>query len=127
MEFNEQKVNVKRKGTCEILLEGHEEEDLYNLPMKLKENLEVQLGEENSAQLWHFRLGHLYDKAVVDLINSESTIMTCNKKIDLYSSFLINKAHVLPHKERKTIYIYPLELIFDDTWGPSPVISLEGY
>lgn len=84
--------------------------------MKVKENLEVQLEEGISAQLWHLRLGHLHEHAIVDLINNKS-IIACNKNVDLCSSCLFSKAHVLPHKQRKMIYKYPFKLIFVDPWG----------
>lgn len=99
---------------------------VYCLSIGIKNNMEVQQSEGKSARLWLLHLGHLHDQAIVELINNKC-IDASNKKIDLCSSCLVSKAHALPHKTRNTIYKHPLELIFADTWEPSPIISLEGY
>lgn len=77
------------------------------------------LRQGTSAQLWHNRLGHLNENAILTLIKN-SEISACNKVLNSCSSCMENKAHVLPHQLRKTIYIQPLELVFVDIWGPNP-------
>jgi len=51
---------------------------------------------------------------------------SCNKIVDCEFCH-IGKAHALPHKSSKSVYNRPLELIYADIWGPSPVYSIDGF
>ena len=39
----------------------------------------------------------------------------------------IGKSHCLPSSPSLTVYFYPFDLIYTDLWGPSPVLSNNGY
>ena len=39
----------------------------------------------------------------------------------------MGKIHRLPSQSSQTVYKYPLELIYSDLWGPSPMISHSGF
>lgn len=46
--------------------------------------------------------------------------------VDFCASCCVDKSHRLPYLSN-TVYSAPLELIFGDLWGPSHVISTNGY
>ena len=77
--------------------------------------------------IWHCRLGHPHHevlKAVTQLCN----VSLPNKNLsDFCSACCLGKVHRLPSSASKTPYTTPLELIFCDLWGPSPVESFNGY
>lgn len=50
-----------------------------------------------------------------------------NKNVDFCASCCVGKSHRLPSSLSTTTYFAPLELIFSDPWGPSHVISTNGY
>ncbi|KAJ6719001.1 hypothetical protein OIU79_006796 [Salix purpurea] len=90
-------------------------------------NTIVAIVTENIADLWHYRLDHMSQKGMkqllsrgklpepksVDLSTCESCIMGKQKKV----SFL---------KGGRTLKTRKLDLVHTDVWGPSPVASLGG-
>lgn len=81
-----------------------------------------------SNKLWHYRLGHL-SSLIMNKVASQ-----CNKAFSVNS--LVN-SFCTPCQLGKNHHIFapsstsksnaPLELVFSDIWGPTPVASLEGY
>nr|KYP32605.1 Retrovirus-related Pol polyprotein from transposon TNT 1-94 [Cajanus cajan] len=76
--------------------------------------------------LWHSRLGHPSPKILkVALRNSH---IPCNNFPDsvLCESCCMGKAHQLPFINSNSEYHTPLQLVFSDIWGPSPVATSTG-
>jgi len=121
--FNATKVQVWNPTTKQVLAEGRATKGLYELPLNLGGGVAFTC-EAESHFLWHCRLGHLNSKAMSVIINNGSILSDQNKNISCDSCFA-GKAHVSPHPSQKTSY-KPLDLVFADIWGPSPVLSTTG-
>jgi len=50
----------------------------------------------------------------------------CNDKLFFYDACVTVKAHQLPFSLSTTVYHQPLELIYNDIWGPSIVCATNG-
>lgn len=74
--------------------------------------------------LWHLRLGQPHSVIVQSILKTCN--ISCGNKSKFYSSCAVAKAHILPSFPSQTIYTKPLELLFMDVWGPSPVKSCYG-
>nr|KYP31487.1 Retrovirus-related Pol polyprotein from transposon TNT 1-94 [Cajanus cajan] len=123
--------NVKTQDTKDIILQGHLKDDLYVFPQFQKVQTvsahPVQKDSNHSLfQLWHSRLGHPSPRIV------KFALKHCNiPSIHFPDSFLcdsccMGKAHQLPFVQSTTEYKSPIELVFTDIWGPSPVPSSTG-
>lgn len=78
-------------------------------------------------ELWHRRLGHLNSHAISVLVRENAIVVADSKCGNVVCELcLISKTHNLPHPSKSTVYIDPLELLFIDIWGPSPVLSNDG-
>jgi GAG-pre-integrase domain/Integrase core domain len=75
---------------------------------------------------WHARLGHPSTTTTLKVINSNK--LPCVRNSFTFCKDCIQaKAHVLPFTLSSSSSHSPLELIYSDVWGPSPVISSKGY
>ena len=80
-----------------------------------------------SFATWHSRLGH----PTIDTM--KLVFKLCNLPIinkigsNFRSHCCIGKSHGLPSSPSLSVYSTPLELIYTDLWGPSPVVSSNGY
>ena len=80
-----------------------------------------------SFATWHSRLGH----PSVDTM--KLVFKLCNLPIinktgsDFCSHCCIGKSHRLPSSPSLSVYSTPFELIYTDLWGPSPIMSSNGY
>ena len=80
-----------------------------------------------SFATWHSRLGH----PTIDTM--KLVFKLCNLPIihktgsDFCSQCFIGKSHRLPSSLSLSVYSPPVELIYSDLWGPSPIVSSTGY
>ena len=75
----------------------------------------------------HNRLGHPNAK-VIQKVLSLCNILTINKDLpDFCNACCLGMHHKFPFLDSTTEYTKPLELIHLDLWGPSPVLSYNGY
>lgn len=77
LEFDSLSVRVKDVVTKEMLLEGNQENGLYQLPVKISRGPAALLGERTSNKIWHFWLGHLHQKAVDQLARKKVIQVSC--------------------------------------------------
>lgn len=124
--FDSQKVEARDSTTNEVLLEGKVHQGLYRLSLSLQQQEEALVCSKQSYDLWHCRLGHLNAGYISILLNNGVINVDSKNKGNLCSSCLAGKSHSLPHSPRNTSY-KPLSLIFADIWGPSLVVSHQGY
>ena len=148
-EFYPYHCNVKSQATNEVILRGIVGADgLYSFPdfkisrqhssifsKKSQINI-VSVSANNSesfvvssskpSNLWHARLGHPNDH-VLRLVLTQCNIHSINKTTYFCNSCYVGKSHRLSSSLSNTIYNSPLELIYNDLWGPSHVPSNEGY
>ena len=77
---------------------------------------------------WHNRLGHPSCKVLASIINSHSLPLLSKQPSNfLCESCNCNKSHRLPFGTSTLSSSQPLELIYSDVWGPSPILSNDGF
>jgi len=78
-------------------------------------------------QIWHHRLGHPHYEVLRTILNLCNQNLPNKTLSDFCSSCCLGKAHRLPSFSSIASYTKPLELIFCDLWGPTPVESFDGF
>ena len=78
--------------------------------------------------LWHDRLGHPSFK-IVQTVMSLCKLSKFNKILPNFvcKACCLGKIHMLPFPTSISEYQEPLQLVYSDLWGPSPVQSSNGY
>ena len=80
-----------------------------------------------SQTLWHLRLGHP-NSNVLKKILTHCNIPISNKNLfEFCAACCVGKSHRLPSSSSQPIYFVPLELVYSDLWGPSNVVSTNGF
>jgi hypothetical protein len=75
---------------------------------------------------WHARLGHPADRIVRHVVNKFQLAVTKNKKLPICLACQRGKSHQLPFNMSENKSSVPLELVFSEVWGPSPILSNNG-
>ncbi|KAL5820830.1 hypothetical protein ACOSQ3_022712 [Xanthoceras sorbifolium] len=83
--------------------------------------------DNNSLRAWHNKLGHPSFNFVKQVLRKISLPCSSAKSLDFCDACQCGKLHQIPFPTSQSIYTAPLELIFTDVWGPSPVCSSQGY
>jgi hypothetical protein len=124
-EFHSSFFVIKDCRTKSILHQGPLKHGLYQLLPSLTNSTSptALLGEKTSADQWHKRLGHPALRIVKHVLSKFSLPVSSNKSA---ASCQQAKAHQLPFPTSSSICTRPLELLFSDVWGPSPVVSSNG-
>jgi len=84
------------------------------------------VGERTSVDQWHKRLGHPALRTVKHVISKFSLPAVSNKPTASCVSCQQAKAHQLPFSASTSVFNLPLEFIFSDVLGPSPIVSSNG-
>jgi len=128
-EFHADHCLVKHQKTKQTLLHGKVKDGLYVfqdfIPTnKLSVNTSSVAPNIDLYTLWHKRFGHANSNVIHRIMKQ------CNLHIPAKQQFcdtcVISKAHQLPFTDSVTVYTSPLELVFIDIWGTSPVPSSSG-
>ena len=77
------------------------------------------------ANLWHSRLGHPSKRVLHDVLSTLK--INESAAFDFCSSCQFGKSHKLPFVSSELHTTSVLNLVHADVWGPSPVLSVEGY
>lgn len=77
VEFDKQRVRIRDLATEKVLTEGEEKDGLYQLPLRIHKSPEALLGDRVPSTLWRYRLGHLHDQAVKDLVKNDLISSSC--------------------------------------------------
>ena len=81
-----------------------------------------------SQTTWYGRLGHPSFKIFNKLVQSGFMFLSSSYSSGFVCSLcLCNKSHRLPFGESTLQSRAPLDLLYTDVWGPSPVQSVDGY
>jgi histone deacetylase 1/2 len=79
------------------------------------------------ADLWHRRLGHPTSR-IFQFLVSKNKIICNNKRLNFQcQSCPLGKSSCLSLRPTGHKTSAPLELIFSDVWGPTPLFSSDGY
>ena len=86
----------------------------------------------NKVDLLHRRFGHLHHNVFIHLLKNDQTINLSTSLINqsaqqICKACQMGKSHRLHFLVTKTKTSQVLELIHTDLWGPSPIISKDGY
>jgi hypothetical protein len=87
---------------------------------------QAMVGEHMSQAHWHRRLGHPAFRTVCRILSQFGLFFSSNKSAALCSTCLQSKSHQLAFPSSNSVSSRPLDLIFSDVWGPSPVTSFHG-
>ena len=132
--------NVKDQATGKLLLHGPSRHGLYPFPFRINKSyksnknlssLTAFVGERVSPHQWHSRFGHPALRTVSRIISRFClpVIPTSNKNSNKNFCFacLSSKSKQLSFSPSPSQYHCPLDLIFTDVWGPSPICSQHGF
>ncbi|KAK1577018.1 hypothetical protein Q3G72_018477 [Acer saccharum] len=87
---------------------------------------ETSVNNKNSVTLWHNKLGHPSRQVLQQVLKQLN--VSCHKSdIEWCDACKLGKMHQLPFQKSDIKSTVPLELIFTDIWGPSPMISTTGH
>ena len=129
VEFHPFHFFVKYKITGVILLRGACENGVYTFPelmMSPPSKMVANVHERTSIDGWHKRLGHPSLRIVQHLVKKLSLPVVKTKNVSsLCSSCSINKAHQQPFHTNSLQSHAPLELIYNDVWGPAYYIGID--
>ncbi|KAF7809961.1 Retrovirus-related Pol polyprotein from transposon TNT 1-94 [Senna tora] len=76
--------------------------------------------------LWHCRLGHCNSATVMEVLKQCNFSISNKSAFEFCEACCNGKHHKLPHPSSPNVYNVPLELIYTDLWGPSPIKSRNG-
>ena len=79
-------------------------------------------------QQWHNKLGHRSNKILNNIISAHNLPLSSSVTLDLYCNvYNCNKSYKIPFNVSSLRSNSPLELIYSDVWGRSPIPSLNGF
>jgi hypothetical protein len=129
MEFHPSLFCVKDLASRRLLLHEPSKHGLYPFPshfIKVFSSPRALVGERTSLTNWHSRLGHPAFRLVSSIISRFGLPIISNKTEPACLACLSSKSKQLPFYSSKTQIKAPLDLIYSDLWGPSPVCSRTG-
>ena len=120
---------MKDRITGKVLLRGLSNDGLYLFPSafnKIPSSSSAFAGERTSPNQYHSCLGHLAFRVVCHVLSRFILPFSSNKTVHSCSACFNFKSKQLPFALSSTQVNFPLELIFTDVWGPSPICSKSG-
>ena len=129
-EFHSFVFYVKDLITKEVLLSGHSRDGLYIMSESSATSLPqafLTARRSTSADVWHRRLGHPSSRIL--------RLLVSNKKLSCTSKQFHFNCQACPLGKSTRLSLgptghktsAPLELIYSDVWGPSPMLSSDGF
>ena len=145
-EFHSDVCFVRSQDSKEILLRGINKDGLYAFPDLHARHSSPQKSQcisspshstafysnklgtakDSTFLLWHSRLGHPSSPIVQKVLQFCHINSDINKISYVCGSCCLGKHHQLPFVSSKSVYHEPLDLIYTDIWGPSPIPSTSG-
>ena len=81
----------------------------------------------SSQTLWHLRLGHPNSNVFKIVLNNFNIPISNKNLLKFCAACCVGKSHCLPSSSSQTVYSVLLELVYSDLWGPSNVVSTNGF
>jgi hypothetical protein len=126
--------NVKDQATGRTVLHGPSRHGLYPFPFSINKHHQSNkssptafVGERVSHPQWHSRLGHPALRTVSRIISRFGLPVLPNSNKTFCSACLQSKSKQLSFSPSFSQYTSPLDLIYTDVWGPSPIYSQHGF
>lgn len=119
---------VKDLNSGQPLLQGPLKQDLYHLSHAFSPSIPPQALHTSihSTSAWHHKLGHPSFKIIKHLTENHHLPIKIPASHECSSCHYV-KSHKLPFSNHHLTSSKPLELLYSDVWGPTPVRSLDGY
>jgi len=114
---------VKDLQTRKPLVHGRTNNGLYEWPVSHPQAHIISTS--SPLTTWHQRLGHPHSRVLRFILNKFSLPFHERDKNFHCNSCLSNKVHRHPFTQLSLSSSKPLQIIFSDLWGPSPVLSLD--
>ena len=130
MEFHPSLFCVKDLASRRLLLHSPSKHGLYPFPSSSTQRSFIPralIGERTSFLNCHSRLGYPAFRIVSTIISKFGLPIVGNKTESACSTCLSAKSKQLPFYSSQSQIKAPLELIFSDLWGPSPICSRTGH
>ncbi|KAJ4744580.1 polyprotein [Rhynchospora pubera] len=116
---------IKDHHTMTTLLQVHSLRGLFSISLSSSPP-QALLGMRVSPSTWHARFGHPSNATTLHILNTNN--LACNStKLTFCNDCAMAKAHQLPFSSSSSSTVSPLELVHSDLWGPSPIVSSNGY
>jgi len=126
IEFFPHSFLVQDLKTQKLLVQGRNKHGLYEWPQRDHVSPSANFTSTKvSRQLWHRRLGHPHLKILDLVLNKFSLPFSTKEKFHFCNSCSSNKAHRLPFQRLTLNSNAPLQTLFSDLWGPSPILSID--
>lgn len=125
IEFSSNSCLIKDRITSTPLLQARVSNGLYWFTLPSNQP-QAFFGESTSADLWHARLGHPSTSTTLHVLQTHGLPCSSNK-LSMCHDCVVAKCHRLPFTSSTSCTSFPLELIHSDVWGPSPLLSSNGY
>jgi len=122
-EFYPHHCYVKHQDTKRIFLQGILKDGLYMFNIFPSPALNNTTAVP-SIDLWHSRLAHA-SYHTVNVVLRKCNIR-CTSTKQFCEPCTLAKAKQLPFTNSATVYNTPLQLVFADVWGPSPISATDG-
>lgn len=126
-EFHPSFVLIKDQVTRKTLLQGRTESGLYKIPASFPVSPSAHLSERVDSVCWHRRLGHQHQRVMRQILTQNNWPCSTNKQPPLCHGCQLGKSSRLSLPVTKSVCSAPLELVFSDVWGPSPMPSTDGH
>ncbi|GFY82736.1 hypothetical protein Acr_02g0009760 [Actinidia rufa] len=120
---------VKDLRTGATLIRGQNDNDVYMWPQSLSPptHFHALVGVKAPLINWHRWLGNPSSRILHHLVTSCTLPLSPSSSEINCDLCLCNKSQRLPFHESSLKSRDPLDLIYTDVWGPTPVTSTEGY
>jgi len=120
---------VKDLYTGTLLLKGPSKDGLYPFPTSpsLRSSPTAFVGERVSLHQWHSRLGHPASHVVQRILSRTGLPIASTKQSFVCPACQQGKLHKLHFGLNFSIFRHPLDLMFLDVWGPTPIVSSNGH
>ncbi|CAB4316324.1 unnamed protein product [Prunus armeniaca] len=106
-------------NTGAVLLQGLNKDDVYEWPRSVRPIGMMGVATPQSA--WHQRLGHPHHRIVLQIIQSSSKFPVESSCV----SCQCNKSHRLSFGVSSLQSRGPLDILYNDVWGPAPCSSVD--
>jgi hypothetical protein len=126
VEFHPSCFFVKDRISGKILHQGPSRYGLYHWFSPTTAPPSILSSSRTTFVDWHAHLGHPADRIVHHVLSKFQLPFTSNKKQAICPACQQGKSHQLPFSLSENKSSAPLELIFSDVWGPSPILSNNG-
>jgi GAG-pre-integrase domain len=126
IEFSSDFCEIKDRLTLRTLLRAKLIKGLYPLHLPVEFKPQVFLRGRVPMDVWHARFGHP-SSLTTHKILVLNFLPSTNNKMSLCHHFILAKAHRLSFLSSTSSFTYPLEIIYSDVWGPTPLLSRNGF